>query len=127
LKGEENMWALIIIGLIFLFIFWPIGVALIIIGLIIWASRSSKKEKGIPRIGREKKCPKCAEIVKAEAVICRFCGYEFPSETKDKEIQAETATREEFLRKCPKCGGETRSSAPECRFCFYKFPSPQPN
>lgn len=26
-----------------------------------------------------KKCPKCAEIVKKEARIYRFCGYEFYS------------------------------------------------
>jgi hypothetical protein len=31
---------------------------------------------GIPR-GEMKKCLKCAEDVKAEAEICRFCGYEF--------------------------------------------------
>jgi hypothetical protein len=33
---------------------------------------------GIPK-GESKKCPKCAEEVKVEAEICRFCGHNFLS------------------------------------------------
>jgi hypothetical protein len=48
------------------------------------ASREAAKEERHLRAGeqiarmRGKKCPQCAEVVKEQAKVCRFCSHEFP-------------------------------------------------
>jgi hypothetical protein len=49
--------------------------------------QSELKEK---ELSKDKECPKCAETIKAKAVTCRFCGYDFEKvELKNKSREIE--------------------------------------
>jgi hypothetical protein len=41
-----------------------------------------------------KKCPFCAEMVKGEATLCRYCGQELPTEEESRLVPHPQAKRE---------------------------------
>ena len=45
-----------------------------------------------------KECPECAEIVKKEARVCRFCGYEFYKKPLTQEEEIKKFTHKQALR-----------------------------
>jgi len=54
---------------------------IVLVLLVVIAVRVGRSAPDKNSTSPQKKCPQCAEYVKEDALICRFCGYEFPEET----------------------------------------------
>jgi hypothetical protein len=63
---------------------WIFGALLFIVALPMSLMLSPKRDEYADQINAlafaaaHRKCPSCAEMVKREAVICRFCGRDLP-------------------------------------------------
>lgn len=78
-----NSWP---IGLLLGFALGPLGVAIVAY----W--RKNPIDNGAMPGDERCKCPKCAEWIMADAVICRFCGYAMPKDQADEvAVSAEKA------------------------------------
>ena len=75
------------------FLWYIYGVLLWIVALIhslVLRPDQQELDRRAVQGGSNKKCSQCAEIVKAEALICRHCGFTFPKNAASKSGEADS-------------------------------------
>ena len=71
-------------------------------------------EKNSIEEGISKKCPFCAEIIKKDAIICRFCGRDLAN------IDDVSYSDSDDKWYCEECGTENPTTSKECIKCGAK-------
>lgn len=78
---------------------WIYGAALFIFALphsLLIRPDAKSLERNELLSGTSRKCPFCAEIIKAEAVVCRFCGRDLPLDA-GAEVPSNAAPAEKII------------------------------
>jgi hypothetical protein len=71
--------------------------------------------------GDARKCPFCAELIKTEALVCRFCGRELEDTVGIARNPRLVGRLESSLFVCSTCGQEIRNSHGICVHCAAKL------
>ena len=87
--------------------------------LIAKEDRKIIEEKAVAS-GDSKKCPFCAELIKSEAILCRYCGKDQPE--KEIEMDISEVTKDETRFECSICHNIYDKSEPECPRCSGNSP-----
>lgn len=110
-KGRDVA-AAFLVGLIF----GPIGVLL----AALTPTDKAAQERNAVVSGEMKRCPKCAELVRHNAQVCRFCQHTFeaPASLAPGEIVKILGSG---AVRCSACGGAVRADALRCKHCKQAF------
>jgi RNA polymerase subunit RPABC4/transcription elongation factor Spt4 len=115
-----------------------VGGAMLIAGALLLAITGREQSQPLSSEAGYRKCPNCAEFVKSEAKVCRFCQRELPSlleiealEEADRKRLADSQARaaeearqiEDRLPKgvCPNCDAIIPLSSLKCKHCDAHF------
>jgi hypothetical protein len=103
---------------------WGLGILLGPLGLLIVAvvpAEVKNVEAAAVQSGEGKKCPYCAEIVKAEAIVCKHCGRDLPaiqvSETPIENPAAIPVAQKIENWVCPDCATNNPLNKSICQNC----------